>query len=99
MEQVVNLLAGWAQGGHWRMDQERDRSTSPVKSNTLSHQHQQMHETELVIISNKSFSWNLESQYEIFVHPFLLKNVVFFCCSCSVSLDAGPDVHTTAAGQ
>lgn len=62
MEQVVNLLAGWAQGRHWRMEQVNRSS----KSNTLS---QQRDETE-PMTSNTSFSCNLESKYDIFVHQF-----------------------------
>lgn len=31
VEQVVNLLAGWAQGRHWRVERDRRRSTKLVK--------------------------------------------------------------------
>lgn len=48
MEQVVNLLAGWAQRRHCTMDQDRDRQTSPVKSNIENHQNTS--EIELAII-------------------------------------------------
>lgn len=69
MEQVVNLLAGWAQGRHWRMEQVNRSS----KSNTLS---QQRDETE-PMTSNTSFSCNLESMISLYINSFEKKKCCF----------------------